>query len=97
MIRLIKFLGLDVLTSSAITSGEFLVKRNKSLLDKDVGKYKAGRYIKSLYCNHLSHQQNLKDVYIAMSISTYVGNVKCDTVELLSAPLKIGNIREGLF
>ena len=84
------------MTSSAATSSAFLVMRNKSPLDKDVGKYKAGRYIISLYCNHLSLQQNLKDVYIAMSISTYVGNAKCNTVELLSAPLKIGNIREGL-
>ena len=56
LLRLIKFLGLDVLTSSAITSGEFLVKRNKSLLDKDVGKYKAGRHKISLCCNHLSQQ-----------------------------------------
>ena len=55
LLRLIKFLGLDVLTSSAVTSGEFLVMRNKSPLDKDVGKYKAGRYKKSLCCNHLSH------------------------------------------
>ena len=75
MIQLIKFLGLDVLTSSATTSSEFLVMRNKSLLDKDVGKYKEGRYKTSLYRTRLSHQQNLKDVNIVIAIFTYVGNV----------------------
>ena len=70
-----KFLGLDVLTSSATTSSEFLEMRNKSPLDKDVGEYKEGWYKKSLCRTHLSHQQNLKDVNIVMAISTYFGNV----------------------
>ena len=68
-------MGLDVLTSSATTSSEFFVMRNKNPLDKDVGEYKAGRYKKSLCRTHLSHQQNLKDVYIVMAISTYFGLV----------------------
>ena len=68
-------MGLDVLTSSATTSSEFFVMRNKSPLDKDVGEYKAGRYKKSLYRNRLSYQQNLKDVYIVIAISTYFGKV----------------------
>ena len=68
-------MGLDVFTSSATTSSEFFVMRNKSLLDKDVGEYKAGRYKSSLCRTHLSHQQNLKDGYIVMAIFTYVGTV----------------------
>ena len=70
--------------------------RNKSPLDKGMGEYKAVQYKISMYWNRLSCQQNLKDVYIVKTISTYFGKVKCDKVELFRAPLNKGKILEGL-
>ena len=84
------------LTSSAIQNVvRSSSKRNKSPLDKDGGKYQAGRYIKSLYCNHLSQHQNLKMSGIAIVIITR-GCSQMPRSDVASCPLKLGIIREGL-
>ena len=61
--------------------------RNKSPLDKDLGKHKV-EGIKDHCAVYLSHQSNLKDVGIAMVITTYEGAVKCLTSGVASCPVE---------